>query len=99
MRIGESESNPYFLDKKVEYVSLDTHIDGIVVLAICTNQSQLTKEPSKEPVKRILHWRSEKKKKYAAPKNVRFDEWEPVRENLAPIHPLVTLSVATEIAM
>ena len=50
----------------MEYVSLDLLIDGIRVLTARINQSQPDKQPAKEPVKRILRQRIEKKKKYAA---------------------------------
>ena len=99
MRIGELEPDPYSSDEEIEYISVDAPIDRIEVLATCTNQSQPTKESSKEPVKRILHRRIEKEKEYAAPKNIRFGEWEPIRENSAPSPPIVTLSTTPETAM
>ncbi len=70
LRIRELEPNPYSSNKEIEYISFDTSIDGIEVLVTRTNQSQPTKKPSKEPVKRILRRHIEKEKKYAAPKNV-----------------------------
>ena len=99
LRIGELEPDPYSSDEEVEYVSLDTSIDGIGVLAAYTNQSQFTKELSKEPVKRILRRHIEKEKEYATPKNVQFGEWEPVRKSLVPTPLLATLSVVLEKAM
>ena len=69
LRIGELEPDPYFSNKKIEYVFLDKPIDGIKVLAAYTNESQLAKTYSKEPVKQILHQRIEKEKEYAALKN------------------------------
>lgn len=38
-RIIELDQDPYSFDEEVEYVSLDAPIDGIGVLAACTNQS------------------------------------------------------------
>ncbi len=83
----------------MEYVSLDAPINGIRVLAARTNQSQPAKKPAKEPVKRILRRRIEKEKEYAAPKNVRFVKWEPVRKNPVLSSPIATLSTAPETAM
>ena len=97
LRIGELEPDPYSSDE--EYISLDAPIDGIEVLAARTNQSSSTKEPSKEPVKRILRRRIEKEKEYAAPKNVCFGEWESVRESSAPASAIPASSVAPETAM
>ncbi len=99
LRIGELEPDPYSSNEEIEYIYLDTPIDGIEVLTARINQSQPTNEPSKKPVKQILHWRIEKKKEYAAPKNIRFGEWEPVREKLASAPPIVTLSTALKTAM
>ncbi len=76
MQIGELEPDFCSSYKEVEYVFLDAPIDGIGVLAACTNQSQPAKEPAKESVKRIFRRRIEKEKEYAASKNVRFGEWE-----------------------
>lgn len=59
LRIGELDPDPYSSDEEVEYVSLDTPIDGIGVLTARTNQSQLAKELAKEPVKRIIRRRVE----------------------------------------
>ncbi len=99
LRIGKLEPDPYSFNEEIEYISFDAPIDGIEVLAACTNQSQPTKEPSKEPVKQILRRRIERDKEYAAPKNVRFGEWEPIRENPAFAPPIVTPSAALETAM
>lgn len=74
MRIRKLELNLYFSDKEIEYISLDTIIDMIEVLATHINQSQPIKKLSKEPVKRILRQRIEKKKEYTASKNIWFDE-------------------------
>ena len=41
----------------------------------------------------------EKKKEYAAPKNVWFGEWEPVKKNSAPTSSIVISSTAHETAM
>ncbi len=46
-----------------------------------------------------MRQRIEKEKKYSAPKNVQFGEWEPVRENLVPSPPKATPSAAPETAM
>lgn len=51
------------------------------VLAARTNQSKPTEGPSKEPVKRILRRRIENENGYAAPKNLRFGEWDPIKVN------------------
>lgn len=59
LRIRELEPDPYSSDEEAEYVSLDTPIDRIGVLAARTNQSQPAKKPAKEPVKRILRRRIE----------------------------------------
>ncbi len=99
LKIGELEPDPYSSDEEIEYISFDTPINRIKVLGDCTNQSQPTKEPSKEPVNRILRRRIKKEKEYAASKNVRFGEWEPVRENPASAPPIVTPSTAPETAM
>ncbi len=56
----------------MKYVSLDALIDGIGVLATCTNQSQPAKEPAKESVKQIFRRRIQKEKEYASPKNFQF---------------------------
>ena len=53
----------------------------------------------KEFVKRILRRRVEKEKEYAASKNVRFGEWELVRENSAPTPPIVIPSTTSETAI
>ena len=37
LRIGELKSNLYFSDKKIEYISLDTSINGIEALVAYTN--------------------------------------------------------------
>lgn len=39
LKIRELEHDPYFFDKKVEYISLIKLIDRIIVLAACTNES------------------------------------------------------------
>ena len=74
LKIGKLKPNSYFSDKEIKYISLDIPIDGIEVLTACTNQSQPTKELSKEFVKRILHQCIEKKKEYATPKNIWLGE-------------------------
>lgn len=89
----------YFSDKELEYVSLDISIDEIEVLATCTNQPQPAKKLSKVTVQQILHQCIEKEKKYAATKNIRFGEWEPVKESSVSISSLATLSLVSEIAM
>lgn len=71
MRIGERESEYYFFDKKIEYVSLNILIDRIGILAACTDQF-LAKDSGKKPVKQILYQSIKKKTKYAAPKNIWF---------------------------
>ena len=99
LRIGELEPDPYSSDEEIEYVSLDEPIDGIEVLAACTNKSQSAKKSSKEPVKQILRRRIEKEKEYAAPKNVRFGEWEPIRDSPVPAPLFATPPVTSETAM
>ena len=84
LRIGESESNPYLSDNKVEYVSLDKPLET-GVLATRSNQPKPQQSLSKEPVKRILRRCIEKKMDYAAPKNFRFGEWEPIRDTSLPV--------------
>ena len=83
LRIGDADPDPYSSDDEVEYVSLDEPIET-GVLAARSNQPKPPQGPSKEPVKRILRRRIEKENDYAAPKNVRFGEWEPVRDTLVP---------------
>ncbi len=78
---------------------MDALIDGIRVLAVCTNQSLPAKEPANEPVKRILRRPIEKEKKYATLRNVRFGEWEPMRENPVPSSSIATPLAALETAM
>ena len=97
LKIGELEPDLYSFDE--EYISLNIPIDGIEVLATCTNQLSSTKKPSKEPIKRILRRCIEKEKEYTAPKNVRFGEWESVRENSVPTSAILASSVAPETAM
>ena len=46
-----------------------------------------------------MHQRIKKEKEYAAPKNVQFGEWEPVRESFVPAPLLATFSIAPKIAM
>lgn len=98
MRIGELELGAYFFDEK-EYISLNAFIDRIKILTACTNQFSSTKELSKEPVKRILRWYIEEKEEYAAPKNVQFGKWEPVRESSASTPSIVTSSAAPKTAL
>ena len=69
------------------------------ILATRTNQAKPTKEPAKKPIKPILHWRIQKKREYATPKNVWFGEWEPVREKSVPVLSTITLSTIPETAM
>ena len=83
LRIGDADPDPYFLDEKAQYVCLDEPI-GTGVLAARSNQPKSTQGFSKEPVKRILRHRIEKENNYAAPKNVRFGKWEPVRDTSVP---------------
>ena len=83
LRIGDADPDPYSSDDEVEYVSLDEPIET-GVLAARSNQPKPPQGPSKEPVKRILRRRIEKENDYAAPKNVRFGEWEPVRDTSVP---------------
>ena len=84
LRIGEADPDPYSLDEKTEYISLDALINKTGILAARTNHAKPAKESTKEPVKRILRRCIEKENSYAAPKNVRFGEWEPVQGNLLP---------------
>ena len=79
LRIGESDLDPFTSDDKVEYVSLDEPIET-GVLAARSNQPKPPQGLFKEPVKRILRRRIEKKNDYATPKNLRFGEWESVRD-------------------
>lgn len=97
LRIGELEPGPY--SSAEEYVSLDASIDELEVLPARTNQSSATKEPSKEPIKRILRRRIEKEKEYPTPKNVRFGEWDLVGESSAPASATPASSFAPETAM
>ena len=83
LRIGEMDPDPYSSDEEAEYISLDEPIETGVLTARA-NQSKPTAGPSKEPVKRILRRRIEKEKDYAVPKNVRFGEWDPVRDDPLP---------------
>lgn len=82
MRIGDLAPDPYFSDEEVEYISLDKPMDETRVLAARINKAKLAKEPTKEPVKQILRRRIQKESEYAAPKNVRFGEWKPIKHNL-----------------
>ncbi len=59
LRIRELNSDPYLLDDKVKYVSLDELIE-IGVLTARSNQPKPPQGPSKEPFKRILRRRIEK---------------------------------------
>ena len=99
LRIGELEPDPYSSDEEIEYISLDEPIDGIEVLPASINESQSAKKSSKEPVKQILHRCIEKEKEYAASKNVRFGEWEPIRDSPVPTPLLATPLVILETAM
>ena len=83
LRIGDADPDPYSSDDEVEYVSLAEPIET-GVLAARSNQPKPNPGPSKEPVKRILRRRIEKENNYAASKNIRFGEWEPVRDTPAP---------------
>ena len=56
------------------FMSLDTLIDRIKVLATHTNQSSSTKKPSQELIKQVLHCNLEKETEYTTPKNVCFRE-------------------------
>ena len=94
LRIGEANSNPYLSDEETEYISLDESIET-GVLATRTNQSKANQGFSKEPVKRILRRRIEKENNYAAPKNVRFGEWESVKDSLLP-GPTATVPSTTQ---
>ncbi len=58
----------------MEYVSLNTPIDRIGVLATRTNQPKPAKEAAEESVKRILRRRIQKESEYVTPKNVWFGE-------------------------
>ncbi len=78
-------------DDKVKYVFLDKPIET-GVLAARNNQPKFLQGPSKEPVKRILRRRIEKKNDYVAPKNLRFGEWEPVRNTSLPTPTLALAS-------
>lgn len=93
LRIGEADPDPYSSDEETEYISLDRSIE-MGVLAARTDRSKPIEGPSKEPVKRILRRRIEKEKEYATPKNVRFGEWDPVRDNPTPSPPVSTPSPA-----
>lgn len=70
LRIKKLNSDLYFSDQEVKYISLDIFIDRIGVLAICINQGKLAKELGKKLVKQIFCWRIEKKIEYATLKNV-----------------------------
>ena len=97
LRIGEADSDPYSSDEEAEYISLDEPIET-GVLAARSNQSKPTQGPSKEPVKRILRRRIEKENSYAAPKNVRFGEWKPVKNTSLPA-PAIVPATPQEAAM
>lgn len=56
LRIRNADSDPYFSDDKVEYVSLNESIE-IGVLAALSNQPKPNPKNSKKPVKRILYHR------------------------------------------
>ncbi len=71
------------MDEKAQYISLDESIKT-EVLAARSNPPKPTQGLSKEPVKRILRRRIEKKNNYAAPKNMRFSQWEPVQDSFLP---------------
>ncbi len=83
LRIREADPDPYSSDEEIQYISLDKPIKT-GVLAARRNQPKPPQGSSKEPVKRILRRRIEKENNYAAPKNVRFGEWEPVQERSVP---------------
>ena len=73
LRIGQLQPNPYSLDEEDEYVSLNTPLD-VTVSATRSSQNKESDSPAKEPIKRILRRRIQKKDGYAAPKNARFGE-------------------------
>lgn len=98
LKIEEVDSDPYLLNKKNKYILLDEPIET-GVLAACTDQSKAIQGSSKEPVKRILRWRIGKENNYAAPKNVRFGKWEPVKDSSLPDPTATILSTAQEEAM
>ncbi len=81
LRIGKSESDPYLSNDKVEYVFLDKLIKT-KVLATQNNLPKLLQDLFKEPVKRILCHYIEKENNYAKSKNLRFGEWESVKDIL-----------------
>ena len=54
LTIGELDPDPYSSDEEMEYISLDTNIDGTEVLTAHTNQFKPAKKPAKELFKRIL---------------------------------------------
>ncbi len=76
LRIGDVDPDLYSSDEEVQYISLDEPIET-GVLAASSNQPKPTQGPSKEPVKQILRRRIENGNNYAAPKNMRFSDWEP----------------------
>ena len=98
LRIGEVDLDPYSSDEKTEYISLDEPIKT-GVLAARTNQSKANQRRSKEPVKQILHQQIEKENNYAAPKNIRFGEWEPVKDSSLPNSTATVLFTAQEKTM
>lgn len=98
LRIGEADPDPYSSDEETEYISLVKPLET-GVSAARTNQSRPIEGPSKEPVKRTLRRRIEKEKEYAGPKNVRFGEWEPVKDNPPSTQLVTTPSAAPETAM
>lgn len=73
IRIDEVQPDPYFFDDEDDYVSLDALLD-VTVSAAQSSQKKSNGVATKEPIKRILRKRIEKKDGYAAPKNVRFGE-------------------------
>lgn len=98
LRIRELESDPYFSNKEIKYVFLNAFMDKIRVLTTQTNQSS-AKQLAKIFVKRIWHQHIEKKKDYAAPTNIWFGEWKPVKEDLIPTSFISILLIIPKIAM
>lgn len=98
LRIRKMDSDPYFIDEKAEYISLDKPIE-IKVLATCANRFKPTRRPFKEPVKRMLYWCIKKQNDYTVPKNVKFGKWDPVQVNLLPGLTTTVLSMFQERVM
>lgn len=79
LRIENVDPDPYSSDEKAQYVCLDESI-GTKVLAAQSNQPKPTQGPSKESIKQILRYCIEKENNYTEPKNVKFGDWEAVRD-------------------